>query len=322
MSNAKLLITCSHLLRHIDRYRPMMTQAGFDLSTPTLINQQFDSNEMATLMQGHDIAILGDDEVPEFVLARAAPKLKAIIRWGIGTDNVDLNAARRLNIDVINTPGQFSNEVADLALGLLLAVARRISITDKAVRDGYWPRFEGKSLTGQTAGIIGFGGIGSAIAKRALAFGMNIIGFDPYFSDAQETTALVSLEKLASSSDVVFVACNLANENRHLIDDDFFERMQPSSILVNVARGPLVKETALIKALSSGQIAGAGLDVFEIEPLAKNHALSLFDNVVLGAHGGSSTSQSIQRVNELTLDIAKSLHRADYTLDRSMSLCN
>lgn len=202
----------------------------------------------------------------------------------------------------------FSDEVADLALSYVLSLARRTLHVDAAVRRGEWLRVGGLSLRGKTAGIIGLGGIGQAIALRCRAFGMQVVGHDVVELSRESLRACgaeqTALESVLKESDFLVLACNLTDENRHMINRETLQSMKNGAYLVNVARGPLVDENALIQALASGQIAGAGLDVFETEPLPESSLLRRLSNCLLGSHGGSSTAEAIRRVNETTIAIA------------------
>lgn len=305
---AKILVTCGHLQRHIGRYEAEIRGHGFDIWVPPLTGQQFDTAEMSAMLPEVEVAIAGDDALGAEVLrAGVAGRLRGLVRWGIGTDNVDKPVATGLGLPVYNTPGMFSNEVADLAMGHLLNLARHIHKMDRDVRAGRWTRYEGTSLSGKTVGIVGLGGIGRETARRARAFGMTVLGSDPGAIPAETLAEVgarqVPLDQLLAEADIVILACALTPENHHLLNAAAFARMKPGVIVVNVARGPIIDETALIAALSSGHVAAAGLDVFEVEPLPADSPLRGFDNCLFGTHSGSSTAEAIQRTNRAALDI-------------------
>lgn len=310
MSRRRLLVTCGHLQRHIERYRADLEADGVELVMPPLTAQQFSADEMKGLVIDADTVIAGDDVIDAEVLAAGrAGRLRAVIKWGIGTDGIDKAAASSLGIPVFNTPGAFSDEVADLALGYVLSLARAIPTIDAAVRGSQWARHEGMSLAGKTAGIVGLGGVGRAIAVRCRAFGMTVVGTDvvPMATEVARELVITQmpLEGVLEAADFVILACSLTPENRHMLDAATFKRMKRGAFLVNVARGPLVDERALIAALSSGHLAGAGLDVFETEPLPAESPLRDLENCILGSHGGFSTAEAIDRVNMLTIEIAR-----------------
>lgn len=312
MARARLLVTCGHLQRHIEEFRSELDRLGFELSVPPLTAQQFSAEEMRGHIIDCDTVIAGDDVIDASVLeVGRASRLKGVVKWGIGTDAIDKVAAARLGLPVFNTPAMFSDEVADLATALMLAVARDICRIDYEVRAGRWPRHEGVSLHGKTAGVIGLGNIGRAIVARCKAFGMEVLGYDvsppPTAMLAPLGVRPAPLDEVLGCSDFLLLACNLTPENRHLIGFDAIAKMKRGSYLVNVARGPLVDETALVDALKRGHVAGAGLDVFEAEPLPADNPLREFPQCVFGSHGGSSTREAIARVNALTIEIAAAL---------------
>ena len=321
---AKILVTCGHLQRHIGRYEDEIRSHGFDVWVPQLVGQQFGPAEMAAMLAGVDVAIAGDDALgAEVIEAGVAGQLRGLVRWGIGTDNVDKAAATRLGLPVYNTPGMFNNEVADLALGHLLNLTRHIHKMDRDVRAGKWTRYEGTSLAGKVAGVVGLGGIGREICRRARAFGMSVIGSDvaTITSAALDEVGAVQVpfETVLEQADVILLACSLTPQNHHLLNAAAFARMKPGVIVVNVARGPIIDEAALVAALTAGHVAAAGLDVFETEPLPAESPLRGFDNCLFGTHSGSSTTEGIQRTNRASLDIALAMLGVD---PGSLKHCN
>lgn len=309
---SKLLVTCGHLQRHIGRYEDELRSHGIETWVPPLTGQQFTAAEMSAMLPQVDVAVAGDDALGAEVLeAGVAGRLRGLVRWGIGTDNVDTPTATRLGLPVYNTPGMFSNEVADLALGHVLNLARHIHRMDRDVRAGLWTRYEGTSLAGKTLGVIGLGGIGREICRRGVAFGMRVIGSDVMTIEAVTLAGVgavqQSFESVIAEADIIIVACNLTAENTHLFNAAAFARMKRGVMFINVARGPIVDEAALIAALESGQVGAAGLDVFEVEPLPAASPLRGFDNCLFGTHSGSSTAEAIQRTNRISVDIAMAM---------------
>lgn len=229
-------------------------------------------------------------------IIEAAPKLKIIARAGVGVDNVDVSAATEKGIMVVNAPESTSITVAEHTMGLILSIARKIAVADKSVKEGKWEKskFMGIELNGKTLGIIGMGRIGSQVVTRAKSFGMEIIVYDPYITQeaaAELGVTVVDLETVLKNSDVITIHVPLTPETKHLISKDEFENMKDSAFIVNCARGGIINEEDLYNALESGKIAGAGLDVFEVEPPVDNPLLNL-DNVVLTPHIGASTSEA------------------------------
>ena len=235
-------------------------------------------------------------------LIAAAANLHVIGRAGVGLDNVDVAAATAAGVVVVSTPDQNSLSVAELAIGLMLALARQISAADRDTRKGGWnrQRFVGAELCGKTLGVVGLGRIGFMTALRARALGMRIVAHDDFINpDAVAVTEvqaeLLSLEELLRRAD--FVSCHvpLTKDTRHMFNYDRFRMMKPSTYFLNLARGEVVDETGLIRVLEEGRIAGVALDVREIEPPVES-ALSRFENVILTPHIAAFTREAQGRV--------------------------
>jgi D-3-phosphoglycerate dehydrogenase len=289
--------------RHLDEYRAILADHDVDVDAPAL-EQQMSERDLADIIGGYDGAIAGDDPFTAEVLGRAR-RLRIISKWGVGIDNIDLDAARSLGIRVTNTPGVFGGEVADVAIGYLIMLARGLHKIDAGVRDGRWPKVEGTSLEGKCLAIVGLGSIGRALATRALAFGMVVLGHDPSPDKREAARALgvttLGFDALLIRADFLSLNCPLTSDNRHMVGEAQFRVMQPSAYLINTARGPLVDEAALVSALEHHRLAGAALDVYEEEPLPPTSRLRAFDQVILGAHNGSNTSEAVDRVCKLAV---------------------
>ncbi len=237
-------------------------------------------------------------------IIRALPNLEIISHFGVGYDSVDVKVAKEQGIIVTNTPDVLTDDTADIGIALTLAVFRRTVEGDIYVRSGQWikkgPMPLGRSLRGKTMGIVGLGRIGQAIAKRAEAFGLNIIYHGP--RDKKVSYPFVaSLEEMAAKSDILMVACPYSADTHHLVDAKVLKALGRDGVLVNIARGKIVDEKALIDALEAGLIAGAGLDVFEKEPDVPS-ALCRLDNVVLQPHVGSATHETRGAMAQLVVD--------------------
>lgn len=235
----------------------------------------------------------------------SAENLKIVANIGAGFDNIDVKKAKELGIAVTNTPDVSTEATAELTLGLILAVARRITEGDRLCREtpeefkGWAPTFFlGTELTGKTLGIIGLGRIGQAVAKRAAAFGMKIIysGHNPKDWDAE----FVSQEELLKRSDVVTIHAAYNPDLKYLINEETLQMMKPSAFLINAARGPVVEESALVKALKNEEIAGAALDVFEFEPKIGEELRGL-DNIVLTPHIGNATVETRSEMGRMAI---------------------
>lgn len=307
-----LLITCGHLIRHYRKFAGELEGHGIAVTMPEITGQQLGSEDMLRAIGNQRLVIAGDDLIDRPVLAAGkASGLEAIIKWGIGTDGIDKVAAADLGIAVYNTPGAFSEEVADCAAAYVVCLARGLHLIDRSVRSGGWLKLEGTSLSGRTAGVIGLGGIGRATCRRLAAFGMTVIGYDVATQEPSTLAAAgvrqVGLDDLLARSDFIVVTCALTPESRHLLSDAAFSRVRPGVRLVNVSRGPVVDEAALVRALEAGQVATAALDVFEAEPLPADSPLRRFEQLMFGAHNGSNTTEAVDRVNRLTVDLALDL---------------
>jgi D-3-phosphoglycerate dehydrogenase len=235
-----------------------------------------------------------------------AERLRIISKWGIGIDAIDLEAARELGIRVTNTPGVFGDEVADVALGYLIMLARRLHVIDHEARHGGWAKPVGTSLAGRTLGVIGLGDIGVAVARRGLAIGMRVIGVetDPARAEAAAAlgVAVTDLATLLAEADAVSLNCPLTPQTWHLLDGDRIASMRRGAWIINTARGALIDEQALIAGLESGHVGAAALDVFEVEPLPADSPLRRFEQVVLGSHNGSNTAEAVHRTSVKAID--------------------
>lgn len=262
--------------------------------------------QLKKVVAEYDGIVLGTDPVTREVLSGEV-KVRIIARHGVGLDNIDLEAATERGIVVTYTPGVNADSVAEHTIGLLLSLTKRIAEAHRLMRDGGWDRacFIGHEIKGKTLGIIGLGRIGSEVAVRAKAFGMRVVAYDPYVdkSRAEELKVpLVSLGELLETSDVVTIHAALTRETRHMIGEKELRRMKPTAYIVNTARGALIDEKALVKALKEKWIAGAALDVYEEEPLPEDHPLRKMDNVVLTPHIASYTCEAIRRTDEMVLE--------------------
>ena len=248
-----------------------------------------------------DAVLSGNDLVVDETLFGLAPKLKMIAKMGVGLDMIDINAASRHGAIVFNTPGVNNQAVADHTFAMLLAVARKIIYCDQSLREKRWEhaRIMGVELWQKTMGILGLGAIGRAVALRAKGFDMKIVAHDPYWPDqfaAENRIERVALETLLKISDVVSLHMPLTPESKGMINAGTLRLMKPTAILINAARGEVVDEADLYRALKDGVIAGAGLDVFENEPPTESPLLEL-DNVVLTPHTAAFTTEAMNNMN-------------------------
>lgn len=302
----KVLITCPPMLRAIDRFRAEFARRGLEIHTPNVM-QTLSEAELLELVPQFDGWIIGDDPATRRVFTTAkAGKLKAAVKWGVGVDNVDFAACKDLGIPISNTPGMFGREVADIALGYVVALARQTFVIDRGVKAGQWLKPAGASLSEKTVALVGFGDIGRNTAKRLLACELNVIAYDPYFKPAPGLEAVQSAAwpDRVEEADFVVLTCALTKENRHLVNAASLARMKPGVRIINVSRGPLVNEADLAAALTSGHVHSAALEVMEVEPLPAESPLRGFgDRVLFGSHNASNTVEAVNRTSEKAIEL-------------------
>lgn len=299
-----VLVSAPYMIPVIDRFRPLLESHGIQLVIAP-VQERLDEDDLLALAGTFDGALCGDDRYTERVLLACAPRLKVISKWGTGIDSIDQLACGRLGIMIGRTLNAFTLPVADTIFGYMLAFVRRQPWMDRAMKGGVWDKLPGRALSECTLGVVGVGNIGKAVIRRARAFGMHILGTDiveiaPDFIRENEFE-LTTLDDLLQRSDFVSLSCDLNPTSYHLMNERTFALMQPASILINTARGPVVDELALISALQTGRIAGAALDVYEVEPLPLDSPLMKMDNVLLAPHNANSSPAAWQRVHRNTV---------------------
>jgi phosphoglycerate dehydrogenase-like enzyme len=246
------------------------------------------------LFRGIDGAILASEPITADMLA-GADKLKVLARSGVGYDSIDLAAATALGIRVCYAPGTNHHSVAELAIGLILATARRIVEVTNGVKQGLWPREAGRELRGSTLGIVGYGDSGRATAKLGCALGMNVIVATSHPEADDPAILFTDLDAVIRESDYLSLHARADKSTRRLIDAARLGTMKPTAVLINTARGSLVDEDALAKALRAGVIAGAALDVLENEPLSEDSPLRNLDNLLMTSHLAGQTAEARTR---------------------------
>lgn len=300
----KILISAPYMQPVIDDYRAQFESHDAEIILPA-VSERLNEDELLELVGDIDGVIAGDDCFSEKVLVKASPKLRVVSKWGTGIDSFDLIACERLGIAVRNTPDAFTSPVADSVLGYILSFARRLPWMDKNMKAGGWLKIPGRALNETVLGVIGVGRIGKAVVRRAQSFGMKIYGHDPLEMPkgfiAETGIEMVPLERLLRGSDFITINCDLNQTSKHLINDFAFQLMKSNAILINLARGPIVDESALVKALQSERLAGAAMDVFESEPLPEDSPLLGFDNVMLAPHNSNSSPEAWERVHRNTI---------------------
>ena len=278
-----------------DKGVEMMRQAGLEVD----VNTGLAPEELERIIGGYDVIVVRSATKVRKPLIEAAENLKLIIRGGVGLDNIDVGYAQAKGIEVMNTPAASSNAVAELTVGYLFALARRIPQTTASMRAGKWEKkkFSGSEIAGKTLGLVGYGRIGWLAAKKALAMGMDIIAYDPYVADPRGLEMeFVSLEELLQRADYISMHLPLTDETRDMIDAPQFAIMKDGVRLVNCARGGTINEDALYDAIVSGKVAGAALDVYLEEPVRDTKLFEL-DEVIGSPHIGAATVEAQHRVS-------------------------
>jgi len=295
----KVLITARTLNEVGASALKLLSDARCELVTPPQFGPH-PAERLQPLLEGNDAVFASMDKFTADVLASpAARQLKLISRWGVGYDAIDIPAATRQGIVVAYTPGLLNETVADFAFALLLAVARRVHLGHLTMSAGQWQGVWGNDVFGKTLGILGCGRIGQAVARRASGFNMKLIGYDVAPSPEAEKLGVrfVSLDELVAQSDFLSLHAALTPQNRGLLGEAQLRQMKPSAYLINTARGALVDEAALGRALHEQWISGAALDAFVVEPLPAEHPLRKAPNVLLTPHLASFARETGERVS-------------------------
>ena len=299
-----VLLTAPYMLPFLERFRPEFEKYDLDLIVPD-VEERMEEADLLKYAGQFDGAVCGDDRYTARVIEACSPRLKVISKWGTGVDSIDAEACSRFNVILSRTPNAFTTPVADTVLGYMLAFARRGPWMDREMKSGKWEKIPGKALSELTLGIIGIGNIGKAVTRRAKAFGMKVLGTDIVDIDhvfvSESGIQMTNLQSLLSESDFVSVNCDLNPTSHHLINAKTLLIMKNTAVLINTARGPIVEEPALVAALRSGQVGGAALDVFEVEPLPKDSPLLKMDNVMLAPHNSNSSPTAWERIHWNTI---------------------
>lgn len=303
MATSRLLVTAQGpRLMGREAYAPLRAAGVEIVETPRAGGHSED--ELVELLPGVDAVWAASDAFTAKAFA-AADRLKIIARWGVGIDSIDLEAATRAGVIVTNTPGLTTHSVADYAFGLILNLARRLTELHNTLRSGTWKQLWGVDVWQKTLGLIGFGNIGRGMARRAQGFEMRVLAYDPYV-EPDVARALgaekVPLERLLSEADFVSLHASLTPETRGMIGEAELRRMKREAFLINCGRGALVQEAALVRALKEGWIAGAALDVYEIEPTPASNPLLSLPNCLTLPHSASASYECARAINRECVD--------------------
>jgi len=311
------------MIQRIKNYSKELSD--YDLTIPEF-KQTMREEDLINIIKEFDVWIVGDDPVSKKVLEKAV-KLKILVKWGIGIDNIDLDTVKLLNISFHNTPGMFGNEVADVAIGYLLALTRKLYNIDSEVKKGNWYKPSGISLKDKKVGLIGFGDIGRNIADRLISLKTKVHVYDPGFKkengkieclykdlEIESRLNSVSFENeitdVFENSKIIILSCSSNKENYHLIKEETIKLLDDSCYIINVSRGSLVNENDIIKFLENGKIEGFASDVFQKEPISDHKFLNI-KNVILGSHNASNTKEAVDKTSLKTLEIIKKFYYSD-----------
>lgn len=293
----RLLVTPTSFTGNKELLRQLIEKAEVTLN-PT--SHPLSEEELLSFDWDFDGFIAGLDDVTARVIEKASPRLKVISRYGVGYDKIDIQTAGRQGIVVTNTPGANTESVADLTFALILAAARNLIVLTEDVKSGKWPRRQSVEIYGKTLGLIGFGAIGKAVAKRASGFSMKVLAYDPYDKSSIPGVKLCDLDTLLSSSDIISLHVPLNKETEGLIGEEAFSKMKDGVIVINTARGGLIDEQAALTFIENGKITAMGLDAFSEEP-PKNCGLLKYPNVIATPHAGAHTKEATIKMAELAV---------------------
>jgi D-3-phosphoglycerate dehydrogenase len=299
-----VLMTAPYMIPFLDRFRPVLAEYGIELIVPD-VKERMEEEDILKYAGQFDGTICGDDRYTARAIEACLPRLKVISKWGTGVDSIDAEACSRFGVKLGRTPNAFTTPVADTVLGYMLAFARRGPWMDREMKSGRWEKISGKALSECVLGVIGVGNIGKAVTRRAKAFGMKVYGTDIIDIDhvfvSESGIEMTDLDTLLVNADFLSVNCDLNPTSHHLINANTLSKMKSTAVLINTARGPIVDEKALVAALSSGQVGGAALDVFEFEPLPLDSPLLKMDNVMLAPHNSNSSPTAWERIHWSTI---------------------
>ena len=320
----KILLTCPPMINRINNYKHLFDKYNFDVFCPEF-SQIMTENELCKILPNYDGWIIGDDPATRKVFENGKKgKLKAAIKWGVGTDNVDFNACSDLNIPISNIPNVFGEEVSDIAIGYLLCLSRKLHTIHVGHISNKWLKPIGETLVGKKVCLIGLGDIGRCVAKKLLAFRLDIWTSDPAcskkdniiignyghgfpnmsFKDPFEeihSIKIDSLDNCLAGANYIICCCPLNQHTYHLINKDTILKCKKGVKIINIARGGIIKETDVIELLGIGFIESVGFDVFEEEPLSMDNKLRDFQQNIFGSHNGSNTTEAVDKVSNLAI---------------------
>ena len=325
----KILVTCPPMINMIENYKDLFKKYNLEFFCPKF-TQVLTVEELINLVPKYDGWIIGDDPADRIVFEEGKKgKLKAAVKWGVGVDNVDFEACKELNIPITNVPNVFGEEVSDVAIGMLLNLTRKLNEINSETKKGNWYKPAGNSLTGKKVCLIGFGDIGRCTARKLLAFNLDVYVSDPGFEKINgkivckynkdiivpsnlQNVNITNLDDALDNSDFIVTTCALNKFTKHLINKENILKSKKGVKIINVARGPVVKEDDVIELLEDEFISALGTDVFEIEPLPLDSKLRNFPQNFYGSHNGSNTIEAVDNTSHIAINqIAKFLKIID-----------
>lgn len=307
------------MINTIDNYKKILSNYNLDYFCP-IFKQTLSEEELLNIIHDYDAWIIGDDPATKKVFQKGkSGKLKVAMKWGVGTDNVDFEACKELNIPISNTPQMFGEEVSDVALGYLLCLTRKLHIIHNENLNENWIKPLGNSLSNKKACLIGFGDIGRCIAKKLLAFNLNVYAYDPGFDiinnkiickfnsslmieEKLQDIHLNDLDSCLEEANYIIVACPLNKNTKYLLNKEKILKSKKNVIIINVSRGGIINENDVYELQKNGHIDSIGFDVFENEPLDKNHPLKKYSQNMFGSHNGSNTIEAVNKVSLLCIE--------------------
>ncbi len=296
----KVLISAPYMHKEKEKIEKLFMPFPLDISWVD-VKERLEEQELLRIISPYQGIICGDDRITEKVIS-AAIKLKVIVKWGTGIDSIDINAAEKAGVEVFRTTNAFTQPVSDTVIAYMLAFCRGVMTNDKILKDGGWDKPQGFSLSEKCIGIIGFGNIGQAVARKLRPFQCRVLVNDIIDIDSGIASDLgveiIDKEGLYKKSDIITLHCDLNETSKHMLCEKTFSKMARKPFIINTSRGPVINERDLVKALQNNSIAGAGLDVFEEEPLPLNSPLRKMGNVILASHNSNSSPKCWDKVHQ------------------------
>lgn len=313
-----ILITCPPMIKRINEYKTLFENNNLKYFCPNFV-QVMSEDELVNILPLYDGWIIGDDPATERVFsAGKRGKLKVAVKWGVGTDNVDFEACKKLNIPITNIPNVFGEEVSDVGIGMLLNITRHLHDINIETKHGNWIKPSGMSLSGKKCCLIGFGDIGRSMARKLLAFNLNLYVSDPGFEKVNgkiicnyndeiiipeelNKANVVPLYDALEGCDFICITCSLNKATYHIVNKENILKTKKGVIIINVARGPVVCEDDVVELLESHHIKAVGFDVFETEPLPNHSKLRNYPQNFFGSHNGSNTIEGVDKTSNIAI---------------------